>query len=45
MRCIPNIQLILSTLEETIRLKFLPSLTGQPSFSDTEWNLFALPAS
>lgn len=44
MRCIPNIQLILSILEETIRLKFLSSLIGQPSFSDTEWNMFALPA-
>ena len=41
MKCIPNIQPLLSPLEETIRLKFLPSLSGQPSFSDT---LFALPA-
>ncbi|XP_065893485.1 uncharacterized protein [Dysidea avara] len=44
MRCIPNIQPLLSPLEHTIRLKFLPSLTGQPSFSDTDRNLFALPA-
>jgi len=44
MRCIPNIQLFLSPLEETIRCKFLPSLTGKPCFSDTERNLFALPS-
>ena len=43
MRCIPNIQPFLSPLEETIRCRFLPNLTGQPSFSDTERKLLALP--
>ena len=43
MRCIPNIQPFLSPLEETIHCRLLPNLTGQPSFSDSERNLFALP--
>ena len=43
MRCTPNIQPFLTPLEETIRCRFLPNFTGQPSFSDIERNLFALP--
>lgn len=31
------------SLEKIITLKFLPCLTGQPSFSDTEWNLVCSP--
>ena len=44
MRCIPNIQPFLSPLEEIIHCRLLPNLTGQPSFSDSEQNMFALPA-
>ena len=44
MRCIPNIQTFLAPLETTIQTRFLPNLTGQPSFSDVDRKLFALPA-
>ena len=44
MRCIPNIQIFLAPLETTIQTRFLPNLTGQPSFSDVDRKLFALPA-
>ena len=44
MRCIPNIQTFLAPLETIIQTRFLPNLTGQPSFSDAERKLFALPA-
>ena len=33
----------LLSLEEIIRTKFLPNLTGQSSFSDAEWDLITLP--
>ena len=44
MRCIPNIQTFLAPLETIIQTRFLSNLTGQPSFSDAERKLFALPA-
>jgi len=42
MRCIPDIQPFLSSLEETIRCRSLPNLTSQPYISDTERCLFTL---
>ena len=42
MRCIPNTEDFLVPLEAIIRTKFLPNLTGQPSFNDDERRLFAL---
>ena len=36
IRCIPNVCEFLLPLEEIIRTKFLPSLTGQCTFSDAE---------
>ena len=44
MGCIPNIQTFLAPLETIIQTRFLPNLMGQPSFSDVERKLFALPA-
>ena len=44
MRCIPNIQTFLAPLETIIQTRFLPNLTGQPSFSDVDRKLFALLA-
>ena len=44
MRCIPNIRTFLAPLETIIQIRFLPNLTGQPSFNDAERKLFALPA-
>ena len=45
MRCIPNIQTFLAPLETIIQTRFLPNLTGQPSFSDVDSKqLFALLA-
>ena len=43
--CIPNVCefLLPFKLEEIIRTKFLPSLTGQCTFSDAERDLLALP--
>ena len=43
VRCIPDICGFLLSLEEIIRTKFLPSLTGQNSFSDAKRDLMALP--
>ena len=43
IRCIPNVCEFLLPLEEIIRTKFLPSLTGQCTFSDAERDLLALP--
>ena len=34
----------MAPLETIIQTRFLPNLTGQPSFSDVERKLFALPA-
>ena len=44
MRCIPNIWTFLAPLKTIIQACFLPNLTGQPSFSDVDHKLFALPA-
>ena len=43
-RTTPNIANLIKPLEETIRKVFLPNLTGQNAFSDTERELLALPA-
>ena len=43
VRCIPDTCDFLLPLEEIIRTKFLPNLTGQSSFSDAERDLMALP--
>ena len=43
MRCIPNTEDFLAPLEAIIRTKFLPNLTGQPSFNDDKRRLLALP--
>ena len=43
VRCIPDTCNFLLPLEEIIRTKFLPNLTGQSSFSDAERDLMALP--
>ena len=42
VRCIPDTCDFLLPLEEIIRTKFLPNLTGQSSFSDAERDLMAL---
>ena len=43
-RTTPNIANLIKPLEETIRKVFLPNLTGQNAFSDTERELLVLPA-
>ena len=43
VRCIPNLCDFLLPLEEIIRTKFLPNLTGQCSFIDVERDLLSLP--
>ena len=43
-RTIPNIEYLFQPLEDTIRQRFLPVLTGQNSFSDNIRDLMALPA-
>ena len=43
-RTIPDIGNLLQPLEDAIRLHFLPKLTGQNPFNDTERELMALPA-
>ena len=43
VRCLPNLCDFLLPLEEIIRIKFLPNLTGQCSFSDMERDLLSLP--
>ena len=42
-RTVPNIGNLLQPLEEVIRRKFLPSLTGQNAFNDVTRDLLALP--
>ena len=42
-RTTPNIGNLLQPLEEAIRLKFLPALTGKAAFSDDLRDLLALP--
>ncbi|KAL5516321.1 hypothetical protein EMCRGX_G001614 [Ephydatia muelleri] len=43
-RTIPNIGHLLQPLEELLRTKFIPSLTGRAALSDLERELLALPA-
>ena len=43
-RTIPNISERLRPLEEAIRYKFLPAITGQSALSDVESELLALPS-
>ena len=43
-RTIPNVEHLLQPLEDAIRQRFLPALTGQNSFSDSIRDLMALPA-
>ena len=40
----PNIDRLLAPLEEVIRCKFLPAITGQSVFDDNLRNLMGLPA-
>ena len=42
-RTIPGIEDLFQALEDTIRQQFLPSLTGQAAFNDTNRDLMALP--
>ena len=44
MRTIPDLQEFFQPLEDAIRLKFLPSLTGREVSNETERELLALPA-
>ena len=44
VRTTPDIGSLLKPLEDTIRLKFLPALTGQNAPNNTERDLLALPA-
>ena len=41
---VPNISNLLQPLENILREKFIPALTGRPAPSDTERELLALPA-
>ena len=41
---VPNISNLLQSLENTLRQRFIPDLTGRPAPSDTERELLALPA-
>ena len=43
-RIIPNLEELFKPLEDTIRQQFLPSLTGQNAFNDSERDLMALPS-
>ena len=43
-RTTPNINYLMMQLDETLRSKLLPPLTGRPPPSDLECSLFALPA-
>ena len=42
-RTTPNIEDLIKSLEEIVRKVFLPKLTGQNAFNDTERDLLALP--
>ena len=44
MRTMPELSTELTTLEDTIRLEFIPNLTGPNHLSDVQRNLLALPA-
>ena len=43
-RTVPNISNLLKPLDDTLRTKLIPALTGKPPPSDLECALFALPA-
>ena len=43
-RTVPNISHHLQTLEDTIRMKLIPTLTGRPPPVDQDRDLFGLPA-
>ena len=43
-RTTPNIDILLEPLEEVLRCKFLPAITGQNVFDDNLRNLMGLPA-
>ncbi len=43
MRTIPNINNLLQPLEDAIRLRLIPAITGKPAINDLERDLFALP--
>jgi hypothetical protein len=43
-RTVPNISNLLKPLDDTLRTKLIPTLTGRPPPSDLECALFALPA-
>ena len=43
MRILPDIDVLLQPLEDSIRQHFLPALIGRSSFSDAERELLALP--
>ena len=42
-RTIPNVKELFKPLEEVIRKRFLPSITGQNAFGDNERDLMLLP--
>ncbi len=42
-RTTPNIGTLLNPLEQTIRCRLIPKLTGREAPNDTERQLFALP--
>ena len=42
-RTIPNVESLFKPLEDIIRKRFLPSITGQNAFGDNEWDLMTLP--
>ena len=43
MRTIPNIANVFQPLEDAIRLRLIPAITGKSSISDLERDLFSLP--
>ena len=43
LRTTPNIELLLQPLEQTLRMEFIPALTGRPAPTDSEREVFALP--
>ena len=44
LRTIPNVEELFQPLEDTIRMHFIPALTGRAAPSDHERDLFALPS-
>ena len=43
-RVVPNISHLLAPLDDVLRTKLIPAITGQPPPNDLECDLFALPA-